>query len=71
MSVLKGNFVPKNPVKVEDAAKEDDSVEARFEREALKRLGGSIAFVKKKKVMWEAQPAPKGDAKTEKKADEQ
>jgi hypothetical protein len=56
-SVLKGNFETKKDVKVADAAAEPESVEARFEREALKRLGGSIAFVSKKKVMWDAQPA--------------
>ncbi len=60
-SVLKGNFQPKNPVQVAEA-KVDDSVESRFEREALKRLGGSIAFVAKKKVMWDAEPPKKGAA---------
>jgi hypothetical protein len=55
-SVLKGNFETKKEVKVDEKAKEGDTVEARFEREALKRLGGSIAFVSKKKVMWDAQP---------------
>ena len=29
-----------------------ESLEERFEREALKNLGGSIAFVSKKKVLW-------------------
>ncbi|HVH43626.1 MAG TPA: hypothetical protein VM925_14825 [Labilithrix sp.] len=57
-NVLKGNFEPKSPVRVEEE-KPDESVEARFEREALKRLGGSIAFVSKKKVMWDAEPADK------------
>ena len=32
--------------------KHDDDVEARFESEALKHLGGSIAFVSKKRVKW-------------------
>lgn len=52
-AVLKGNFKPKKEVKVEisDADKED--LESRFEREALARLGGSIAFVSKKKVAWD------------------
>lgn len=48
--VLKGNFSPKKSVQVTDA--KDESLEGRFEREALKRLGGSIAFVSRKKVMW-------------------
>jgi hypothetical protein len=47
--VLKGNFTPRNPVVVDDA-KEDLSTQ--FEREALKRLGGSIAFVSKKKFLY-------------------
>jgi hypothetical protein len=49
-SVLKGNFSPKKPVEAEQKA--HDSLEERFEREALKKLGGSIAFVSKKKVTW-------------------
>lgn len=48
--VLKGNFKPKNPVKVEE--NEDKSLEEQFEKAALKRLGGSIAFVSKRKVIW-------------------
>lgn len=52
-SFLKGNFKTKRKVvDTTDAAKSDD-VEERFEREALKRLGGSIAFVAKKKVKWD------------------
>ena len=51
--LLKGNFKTKKEVKPEEPAnKEEDSLETQFEREALKRLGGSIAFVSKKKVMW-------------------
>ena len=50
-SVLKGNFEPKKKVELKEEAAEDD-LESRFEQEALKRLGGSIAFVSKKKVKW-------------------
>jgi hypothetical protein len=49
--VLKGNFKPKSQVAAPEAAAE--TLEERFERTALKRLGGSIAFVAKKKVMWD------------------
>jgi hypothetical protein len=49
--VLKGNFKPAKPVSVEKSA---ETLEERFEREAMKRLGGSIAFVSKKKVKWDA-----------------
>ena len=47
-NVLKGNYEPKKTITVEQ--KQGDSLEERFERDALKRLGGSIAFVAKKKV---------------------
>jgi len=61
--ILKGNFETKNPVKTGE--EKDKTLEERFERAALKRLGGSIAFVSKKKVMWdledEKDPKPKGD----------
>jgi hypothetical protein len=48
--VLKGNFDTKKTVAVE--ADKEENLEERFEREAKKRLGGSIAFVSRKKVMW-------------------
>jgi hypothetical protein len=48
--VLKGNFQTRNPVETPDAGEE--SLEQRFEKQALKRLGGSIAFVAKQKVHW-------------------
>lgn len=47
--VVRGNFTPRKRVNVEPT-KEDLST--RFEREALKRLGGSIAFVSKKKFLF-------------------
>jgi len=49
--LLKGNFQPKN--QVTDAPAKEETLEDRFEREAKKRLGGSIAYVSKKKVMWD------------------
>jgi hypothetical protein len=49
--VLKGNFEPKTQVTTETESGEVP-LEEQFEREALKRLGGSIAFVSRKKVMW-------------------
>ena len=52
-NVLKGNFKTKKNVKGElEISEGKESLENQFEREALKRLGGSIAFVSKKKVMW-------------------
>ncbi|MBI2058279.1 MAG: hypothetical protein HYT87_00775 [Nitrospirae bacterium] len=53
--VLKGNFTPKNPVR---AGEPSDDLTETFEREALKKLGGSISFVSRKKFIY------KGDAGT-------
>lgn len=50
-SVLKGNFQTAKAVEAKQA-KEEDDLDARFEREAMKKLGGSIAYVAKKKVKW-------------------
>ena len=47
--ILKGNFKPKKPVEVDET---QEDLNAQFEREALKRLGGSIAFVSKKKFLY-------------------
>lgn len=49
-TLMKGNFTPAHSV--EDAPQQADTLEQRFEKEALKKLGGSIAFVSKKKVLW-------------------
>ena len=49
-SVLKGNFETKKKVSAETSQQE--TLEGRFEREALNSLGGSIAFVSKKLVKW-------------------
>lgn len=54
-SVLKGNFQPQKTVNTKSAEVNPVDLETRFEMEALKRLGGSIAFVKKKKVAWDIQ----------------
>lgn len=47
--VLKGNFKTRKKVEV---VTEETDLNAEFEREALKRLGGSIAFVSKKKFLF-------------------
>lgn len=51
MSLLKGNYDLKKKVETKKEANED-SLEDKFEKEAMKHFGGSIAFVKKKKVEW-------------------
>ncbi|MDD1623128.1 MAG: hypothetical protein LUQ11_16770 [Methylococcaceae bacterium] len=48
---LKGNFKTKNVVSEDEQVA--DTLEQRFEKEAKKRLGGSIAYVAKKKVLWD------------------
>lgn len=52
--LLKGNFQTKG--KIVDEVREL-TLEDQFEREALKRLGGSIAFVAKRKVLWTDEAA--------------
>jgi len=52
-NVLKGNYKVKNKVKDEKKKNNTNELEDRFEKEALKHLGGSIAFVSKRKVLWE------------------
>ncbi len=47
--VLKGNFTPRRRVVVDE---EGENLTTQFEREALKRLGGSIAFVSKKNFIY-------------------
>ncbi len=51
MTLLKGNYDLKKKVETKKEASED-SLEDKFEKEAMKHFGGSIAFVKKKKVEW-------------------
>ena len=51
--ILKGNFKVKKKVLDEENKKDVDELEERFEKEALSRLGGSIAYVSKRKVLWE------------------
>jgi hypothetical protein len=53
--LLRGNFATKRPV--QDEAPQA-SLEEQFEIAALKRLGGSITFVAKKKVMWDLAAPP-------------
>lgn len=51
--ILKGNFTTKKNVEKKHV---DVDKEQTFEMEALKHLGGSIAFVSKKRVKWDADP---------------
>ena len=47
--VLKGNFPTKKKVSID---REKETLEDKFERAAKARLGGSIAYVSKKRVAW-------------------
>jgi hypothetical protein len=60
--LLKGNFPTKNAVQDKP---QELSLEDQFEKAALKRLGGSINFVSKKKVTWnlDSRPDSKADEK--------
>ena len=49
-ALLKGNFQTKKQVHSKNAGPE--TLEEQFEKEAMKKLGGSICFVSKKKVLW-------------------
>jgi hypothetical protein len=51
---LKGNY--ELDAKIEETADAEDSTDA-FERKALSRLGGSICFVSKKKLIWNGDQA--------------
>ncbi len=55
--ILRGNFKTKNPIQTEPEG--EKTLEDKFEKEALKRLGGSIAFVSKRKVMWDTKATTK------------
>ena len=49
-NLLKGNFSTEKDVV--DSSNNEETLEQRFEKEALKKLGGSIAFVAKQEVLW-------------------
>jgi len=49
--LLKGNFKPRKTVIAKADSAQD--LEDRFERQVLKRLGGSVAFVSKQRVNWD------------------
>ena len=57
MDILKGNFTTKKKPSVD---RPDESLEDKFERAALKRLGGSIAYVSKKKFLWTEDSVSEG-----------
>ena len=52
MILLKGNYKVKKNIKKRKLSKEEE-LEKNFEREASKKLGGSMVYVSKKKVNWD------------------
>ena len=57
---LKGNFKVDRPVDASTNATESDT--QAFERRALARLAGSIAFVTKKGFLWTGETKAEGEA---------
>ena len=62
--LLKGNFKPAKEVQAPAA---EATLEDQFEREALKRLGGSVAFVARRKVVWDMSKTTEDTATPDKK----
>ena len=52
MSLIKGNYKLKKNIKPKKLSKEEE-LEIKFEKEASKRIGGSMVYVKKKKISWD------------------
>ena len=52
MSLIKGNYKLKKSVKLKKLSKEEE-LEAKFEKEASKRIGGSMVYVQKRKINWD------------------
>ena len=51
MSLIKGNYKLKKNLEKKKLSL-DEELEAKLEKEAHKRLGGSMVYVSKKKVNW-------------------
>jgi|GEM_PF-934310 hypothetical protein len=51
---LKGNFKTKKNVQKQEQTR-GDQINEEFERTALRRLGGSIAFVSRKGFVWKGE----------------
>ncbi len=51
MDLLKGNYKLKKNIKKKKLSQSEE-LEKKFEKEASKRLGGSMVYVAKKKVNW-------------------
>ena len=54
MSFLKGNYKVKTKIKKKKLTN-DERLEEIFEKNAKKRIGGSMVFVSKKKVNWDLE----------------
>jgi len=52
MSIVKGNYKLKKKIDKKTLTKEKE-LELRFEKEASKRLGGSMVYVSKRKINWD------------------
>ena len=52
MSIVKGNYKLKKKIDKKNLTKAEE-LELRFEKEASKRLGGSMVYVSKRKINWD------------------
>ena len=52
MDLLKGNYKLKKSIKKKKLSKSEE-LENKFEKEASKRLGGSMVYVSKRKINWD------------------
>ena len=55
MSLIKGNYKLNKKIKKKKLTAEE-RLEVDFEKQAYKRLGGSMTYVAKKKVNWDLKP---------------
>jgi len=51
VGLLKGNYKLKKNIEKKELS-QSEKLEAKFEKEASKRLGGSMVYIAKKKVNW-------------------
>ena len=57
--LIKGNYDTNNIIDDNDNIEEKDSLENEFEKAALNKLGGSIAYVSRRRVMWSVKDGGK------------
>ena len=56
-NLIKGNYKTKNIIDNDENNEEEETLESEFEKAALKELGGSIAYVSRKRVLLSKEEA--------------